>query len=120
VDIDLEDGKTVTVKEIEELSSGDANAVRAAQVVKIDPKTEEAYIPGSQGDRMHAALLTRIITAWNLQWPLPHKRKDSLEKLTLKQQRLLYQGVKGHLAAIKEAEQDPSEEGTDPTNDSAS
>jgi hypothetical protein len=121
VDIDLGDGKTVTVKEIDELTSGDGNAVRAAQTVYINPETEEPYVPGSQNDRMHTALLRRIITSWNLQWPLPHKRPDSLDKLTLKQQKLLYDGVKGHFAAIREAEQDdPTEKDSDPTGDSES
>lgn len=121
MDIEIGDGKVVTVREIDELTSGDGNAVRAAQVVKFDADTEEPYIPGSQNDRMHAALLKRIITGWNLQWPLPSKRPDSLDKLTLTQQKLLYAGVKGHLAAIREAEQDdPTQEGTDPTSDSAS
>jgi hypothetical protein len=116
VEIDLGDGKTVTVKEIDELTSGDGNAVRAAQTVYINPETEEPYVPGSQNDRMHSALLRRIITGWNLQWPLPSKRPESLDKLTLKQQKLLYAGVKGHFVAIHEAEQDdPAERDTDPT-----
>lgn len=121
MDIEIGDGKVVTVREIDELTSGDGNAVRAAQVVQYDQATGEAFIPGSQNDRMHTALLKRIITGWNLQWPLPYKRPDSLDKLTLMQQKLLYAGVKGHLAAIAEAEQDdPAEKDSDPTGDSES
>ncbi len=121
MEIDLGDGKTAVVKEIDELMSGDGNAVRGAQTVRIDPESGEGYVPGSNNDLMHAALLRRIITGWNLQWPLPSKRPDSLEKLTLTQQKLLYQGIAGHLKAIREAEQDdPSAEDTDPTGDSAS
>ena len=121
MDIEIGDGKTVTVREIDELTSGDGNAVRAATVVKFDQETGEGYIPGSQNDRMHAALLKRIIVSWNLQWPVPSRRPDSLDKLTLKQQKLLYKGVEGHLKAIREAEQDdPAAEGTDPTGDSES
>lgn len=115
MEIDIGDGKTVSVKEIDELTSGDANAVRAATTVWIDPDSGQGYVPGSQSDRMHTALLCRIITGWNLQWPsAKSKLPDSLEKLTLKQQKLLYKGVDGHIKAIREAEGDES--GEDPTS----
>jgi hypothetical protein len=116
VEIEIGDGKVVQVKEIDELTSGDGNAVRAATMVRIDTETGEGYVPGSQNDRMHAALLARIITGWNLQHALPSRRPDSLEKLTLNQQKLLYKGVEGHIKAIREAERDASGEDEDPTS----
>jgi len=120
VRIELGGGQFADVKEVDELRSGDRHAANAAFTLRIDPETKQAILPGDMDDNMRRALLCRIITAWNLQWPLPSRRPDSLDKLTLEQEDALYKGIEEHFKVIKGQDEDPSEEGTVPTSDSAS
>lgn len=110
--IDLGNGQFADVKEVSELRDGDKDAVSGSYRVAVDPETNEITVPGNRGTLMRRALLCRIITGWNLQFPLPSKRPDSLDKLTFEQSRALRKGTDEHFKLIVEQITD---ENADPT-----
>lgn len=116
IEIDLGDGHHAVVKEVDELLSGDQDAVMAAMAVRHDPETGETIVPGDWATKMRKALARRIIVSWTLQHPKPSVRPDSLDKLTLKQKKLLYDGIEPQFKAITEDEASPEDEGSDPTS----
>lgn len=114
--IELPDGgQYIEVKDVSELSSGDRRAVSAATPLTIDPETQQATLPGDYNDRMHNALAARIITGWNLQWPLPKGDPRVLDNLTMAQADALFDGIEPHVQAINESRANPRERGSDPT-----
>lgn len=116
IEVDLGEGKTATIREPDELRSGDQDAVLAHQRLEVDPETKQITVAGDMSNKMRKALLRRIITDWNLQHPLPSKHPDSLDKLTLGQQKALFAAVDPHMALLVETPPDPTAEGTDPTD----
>lgn len=119
--IELGDGFWADVREIDDLRDADRVAVNGSWSYGVDPDTETPTIPGDADDKMRQTLARRIITAWNLQPPVPSKRPASLGELTLGQARKLYLGIQRHLEVIKGLDDnDPSVPGSDPTEGSAS
>jgi hypothetical protein len=117
-----EDGSQfMEIKDLSELNSGDRRAVKAAVNVTIDPETGNQVYPGDMNDRMTNALAARVITNWNLQWPLPSRDITSLDKLTFAQYDAMSEGLEEFRKAINKAETtSPAMRGTDPTAGSAS
>jgi hypothetical protein len=115
MNIDLGEGKYATIKEVDELRSGDRDAVEGAIEMRIDPESKEAFMPGNYDGAQRRALALRIVTGWNLEVPLPSRRPDSLDKLTLPQQRALWKGIQPHLDAINASDDDPAAADPDPT-----
>ena len=117
--IELPDGgQYIEVKDVSELRSGDRRAVKAAVPVRMDPETREMSYPGDYNERQKNALAARIITGWNLQWPIPKGDPAILDELTTGQLDALYTGIAEHVDAMND-QADPSAKDTDPTSDSA-
>lgn len=119
--IELPDGgQYIEVKDVGDLNKGDRQAANAAVKLELDPETGHMLMPGDYNERMNSALAARIITGWNLQWPLPKGDPRVLDNLTMAQADALFEGIKDHVEAINAARVDPREKGTDPTVGSAS
>lgn len=118
--IDLGNSQWADVKDVDDLRAGDRRAVNKQITLRVDQETHEVGIPGDMDDNMRNALLARIITGWNLQWPVPNGRTEILDKLTMTQIDALYKGVQEHFDVIRGKDEDPAEKGSDPTGASSS
>lgn len=116
--VDLGNGQYADVKDIADLRAGDRRAVNSATEVRLegDGKDRKAILPGDSDDNMRYALLARIITEWNLQWPVPALSGPAvLDNLTFDQLDALYKAVQPHMQLITGQTPTPSDKGTDPT-----
>lgn len=118
--VDLGNGQYADLKDLSELKAGDRRAVNAATEVRLegDGADRKAILPGDMDDNMRYALLARIITAWNLQWPIPSASVNGpvvLDNLTFEQLDALYTAVKPYMALITGQAPTPSDKGSDPT-----
>lgn len=117
VEIDLGEGKYAVLKEIDELRSGDTKRANSSYELRRDPETGQIIVPGDLDDNVWRALARSVITDWNLEPPIPAKRPESLDKLTLSQEDKLITALKPYVQAVlrhKEAEQEGDSE-LDPT-----
>lgn len=112
-------GQWADVKDVSDLKAGDRRVVRAAVGFRINPETKEVEWPGDYSDRTKAALASRVIVNWNLQYPVPNGDVTVLDELTMPQYDALMKGIQPLIDACQE-QVDPSEQGTVPTNDSGS
>jgi hypothetical protein len=113
-----EGGQYIEVKDVSELNHGDERAVKGAVSVEINTKTGRSVMPGDYQEAMQDTLAARIITGWNLQWPLPKGDPAVLENLTRRQIKALYDGIEDHVNAINEVI-DLADKDSDPTSGSA-
>lgn len=107
--------KYIEVKDVGDMSSGDVRAAKGSVSVEVDPATGHQIIPGDYNERMHAGLAARIITGWNLQWPLPKGNPAVLDELTPAQFKALEDGLEEHVEFVNKL-QEKIEPGTDPTS----
>lgn len=117
IEVDLGDGKFAVIKEIDELRSGDTLKVNSSFALKKDPETGEVIVPGDMDDLAWRALARSVVLDWNLEPPIPSKRPDSLDKLTLGQEDKLREGITPLLRAVlrhKQVQQEGESE-PDPT-----
>lgn len=117
--IDLPDGDTAEVKDLDDLRDGDRKALNKVISVSFDAETEAGQLAGSYEDDQFDALLARVVLNWSLPLPLPSRDKRVLDKLTLAQAKALRAGVTPHYNLLMD-KVDPTEHGTDPTNGSGS
>ena len=118
--IDLGSGQFADVLDTSELRDGDRVAIKASYKLGVDPDTKQVTVPGDREDSMRRALLCRLITGWNLQFVIPSKRPDSLDRLTIEQARALYKGTQEHfdlLTADEDDEADPTGDSSSPTSE---
>lgn len=111
--IELGDGKWADVKDVSELRDGHRVAVKASYKLEVEPGTNKVTVPGNRDDLMRRALLGLIITAWNLQYPLPSRSPGSLDELTFAQAKALRKGTEEHfklVTADENEESDPTDE----------
>jgi hypothetical protein len=113
-----EGGQFIEVKDVSELNHGDEIAVKGAVSVEINTKTGNQVMPGDYNERMHDALAARIITSWNLQWPIPKGDPAVLENLNRRQIKALYDGIEDHVKAVNEVI-NLADKDSIPTSDSA-
>jgi len=121
------EGLWADLKDPEDCNAGDRRAMRGAVPVTMaadptDPDGERVtqVYPGDYDEQMKNALLARIITAWNLQHPVPKGDRRILDKLSLEQIDRLYEAVKPHVEFLNKNVVNPSQPGTDPTEGSSS
>ncbi len=113
--IELGNGQYADVLEVDDLRDGHRTKVNAAIQLRVDPDTKQVIIPGDMDDAMRRALYGEIITGWNLNYPVPGKRPDSLDHLTFDQADALRKGTEKHFKAVRGTE---DEENADPTGGS--
>lgn len=113
-----------TIKNKEELNAGDRRAMRGAAPVQIVVNEERRQVTrqlaGDFEDQQRNALLARIITDWNLQWPLPAGDPAVFDDMPIDQLDKLYEAIEPHMLFLNGGMPDPTEKDTDPTSPSES
>ena len=118
-------GKYAILKGTEELNAGDRRAIRGAVPVRLatdplDPNALVQVLPGDYDDQMKNALLSRIITDWNIDLPIPKGDASILDRMDIDMQDKLYEAVSEHVKYLNKKVVNPTKPDTDPTDASSS
>lgn len=112
--VNLSNDQWVDIVPADELLDGDRKAVNASITVEVT-EDNRALMPGDYEDIQRDAMLTRVITNWSFQMPIPAEDPKSLNRLTIKQGRELAKVVDEHMALVR-GQENPGERGSVPTS----
>jgi hypothetical protein len=106
-------GKYAILKDVRECNAGDRRAIHGAVDVRSDGMS--MIYPGDHDYRKKNALLSRIITEWNLDLPVPTKDPTSLDRMEIDMIDRLYDATDEYVEFLNEKVVNPTKQGSDPT-----